>query len=133
MVLELVEVRSTFLMTYHCLSRTRGRTGCRKAKSRCEGSENPPCQRCIANGLECLFEVPAKDQFRSFLSATSERPTLLVEEQRLNAVEEKVQKVDEKLDRVLQLLSAKEVKEWPELPGFAAPKQVSLRFCLHAL
>lgn len=27
---------------------------------RCEGPENPPCVRCKANGVQCVFEKVAK-------------------------------------------------------------------------
>ncbi|KAK9898964.1 hypothetical protein P389DRAFT_167662 [Cystobasidium minutum MCA 4210] len=29
---------------------------CRRQKMRCEGAENPPCRRCIANEVDCMFE-----------------------------------------------------------------------------
>ncbi|KAG9080364.1 hypothetical protein FRC06_006683, partial [Ceratobasidium sp. 370] len=33
---------------------------CRKQKMRCEGPENPPCARCKAAGIQCVFEKIAK-------------------------------------------------------------------------
>ncbi|KAG9123641.1 hypothetical protein FRC07_014416, partial [Ceratobasidium sp. 392] len=33
---------------------------CRKQKMRCEGPDNPPCARCKAAGIQCVFEKIAK-------------------------------------------------------------------------
>ncbi|KAG8687340.1 hypothetical protein FRC09_013551 [Ceratobasidium sp. 395] len=33
---------------------------CRKQKMRCEGPDNPPCARCRAAGIQCIFEKIAK-------------------------------------------------------------------------
>ncbi|KAN0064574.1 hypothetical protein ACQY0O_002202 [Thecaphora frezii] len=47
---------------YKAISRVhRACTSCRKQKARCDGPEDPPCRRCKAAGIDCIFEKPPRD------------------------------------------------------------------------
>ncbi|SPO37934.1 uncharacterized protein PSFLO_03411 [Pseudozyma flocculosa] len=59
---------------YKAISRVhRACTSCRKQKARCEGPEHPPCRRCKAAGIDCIFEKPPRETGATAPDAGSER------------------------------------------------------------
>ncbi|GAA6038041.1 hypothetical protein JCM8097_007513 [Rhodosporidiobolus ruineniae] len=91
---------------------------CRRLKSRCDGAEDPPCKRCRAGGLECVFveskrgKRPSKKGSAAASSSSTTRspPTvtdsLLAVQSKLSSVLDALQQGEQPDPTALEALQA---------------------------
>ncbi|KAH6913825.1 hypothetical protein BKA70DRAFT_1259564 [Coprinopsis sp. MPI-PUGE-AT-0042] len=87
-------------------------TNCRKGKNRCEGE--PPCKRCQASGVPCIFEKPEKKNVQPMAGPSAERLQRL--EGQYMALQSQMIGMQASLDRILSAVAPHAGPPQPGMP-----------------